>query len=58
MYIGGRIDELFIVNVESFELNVAYIMRVEQVLINTISNFNETRNPEMDKSVYGSINKL
>ena len=58
MYIGGRIYELFIVNVESFELNVAYIMRVEQVLINTISNFNETRNPEMDKSVYGSINKL
>ena len=45
-------------NVESFELNVAYMTRVEQVLINTISNFNETRNPEMDKSVYGSINKL
>ena len=48
MYIGGRIDELFIVNVESFELNVAYIMRVEQVLINKISNFNEIPNPAMD----------
>jgi len=71
MYIGGQIDELFMCDVEDMEmplgfivkadafgLNVAYMTSEEQVLTNTISNFNETRNSEMDKSVYGSMNKL
>ena len=71
MYIGGQIDELFMCDVEDVEMplgfivkadafghNVAYMTSEEQVLTSTISNFGETTNPEMEKSVYGSMNKL
>ena len=48
----------FLVKADAFGLNVAYMTTEEQVLTNTLSNFNDTRNAEMDKSVYGSMNKL
>ena len=48
----------FIVRADAFGLNVAYMTSEEQTLTSTMSNFGETTNPELEKSIYGSMNKL
>ena len=72
MYIGGQIDELFmcdvddmelplgfVVKADAFGLNVAYMTTEEQVFSSTFaSQFEDQRNTELEKSIYGSMNKL
>lgn len=71
MFIGGPIDEVFMCDVEDMEiplgfvvkadafgLNIAYMTSEEQTLTNTMSSFGELNQTEIDKSLYGSMNKL
>ena len=71
MYIGGQIDELFLCDVEDMELplgfivkadafglNVAYMTTEEQTLTSTMSGFDAQSNAEMERSIYGAMNKL
>jgi hypothetical protein len=47
----------FLVKADSFGLNVAYMTNEDQTLSSTMSGFSDTL-PEMEKSIYGSMNKL
>lgn len=74
MYVGGQIDELFMCDVEDMEmplgfivkadafgLNVAYMTGEEQNLNSSITSFeqlSQSSSLDLDKSIYGSFNKL
>lgn len=70
-YKGGNIDELifcdvqdlelplgFEIKADAFGLNVAYLTAEEQLAQSTMSNFNDDKDSDTWKNIYGSMNKL